>query len=136
MAELGEYQHLRFEYSYSIIGTNLSAATTMGTFLLIDSWDRDSDRLPLAKGRLEQDMGIGLLDIAIEELHPVLQRQSKAGGDQGLPRAPLAAGNGNYHLSSHHLRPALGATQIVARNSDLMRGSGPATGANTISSRP
>ena len=53
----------------------------MSAFTLIYLRDGDKNPFPLAKGWLKEDMAVGLLNIAVQELHLLLifQRKSQAG---------------------------------------------------------
>jgi len=64
---------------------------------LVDPGPLDVNRLALFKFRLQQDMGIGFLDVAVEELDPslvfFLEGKGETGGQAGLPRPALARGD-------------------------------------------
>jgi hypothetical protein len=65
MAQLGEDEHLSWDYGNSIIGTYFSAFPTIGASCLIHSGNRDRYRLALAQRKMEEYMGVGFFYIAV-----------------------------------------------------------------------
>ena len=81
MAQFREYQHVTGQNSDGVIGADLGAFATEGALLFIDLGYGDGNYLLAVDDRLKEDMGVRLLDIAVQELNLVFQGQGKAGGN-------------------------------------------------------
>jgi len=78
-----------------MVGADLGAPAAVCALCLVHAGDWDTDCLAAGDDRLQEDVVVGLFNIAVEQLHPALifQGKGEAGRHQGLAGASLAAGN-------------------------------------------
>lgn len=92
MAEFIEYENGLRKADEGVELACLGAAAAVGAFGFVDTGDGDGNCDLLFYVRFEEEMGVGFFHIAIDKLNP-FQGQRQIGGNSGLPRPSLAAGN-------------------------------------------
>ena len=96
MAHMRKHQHPRADHNQSIIGAQVGAFAAAAAFCFVDFGHRHGHRYFFSDNGPQKNSGIGLLDIAVNKLHPV-KRKGKADRHGCFARAALAAGNRNNH---------------------------------------
>ena len=92
MAEFIEYENGLGEADEGIELARLGAAAAVCAFGFVDTGHGDCNRYVFFYEGLEEEMGVGFLHIAIDELD-LFQGQGQVGSDGSLPRPSFAAGN-------------------------------------------
>lgn len=90
MANLFEYDQAVFDIGQSVELAKIDALAAAGAFFLIDHRDFHSDRLGLQLLRLEEEVAVRLLDVAVQ-VKRFTGQLGKVDGYQGFPRPALSA---------------------------------------------
>jgi hypothetical protein len=103
MAELTEDEDRPLDHGQRVIGADPGANTAMIAEALIDLRDEDRDLLARLDPGLQEKLGVGLLDVAVQELDGpgIAEGQGQADRDGRLARAAFARGDGDGQSRRH-----------------------------------
>jgi hypothetical protein len=69
VTEFGEYKDIIFKDGYGIVGTNFCTLTAIVAFFFDDLWDGEKNRFARVNAWLQEKMGVGFFNIAVQKLN-------------------------------------------------------------------
>ena len=102
MTQLGKSEHLLLDAHDGAELADLAALAATGAFLLVNLWDRQTDRLCRLDNGLEEQVTVRLLYIAVQQLNLLTfsgQTHGQVCGQGRLTRASLSGGDGYDHIA-------------------------------------
>ena len=128
VAEFREDEHLAANHGDGVEPADLGAFPAEGAFRLVHQGNGRVHLFRAVDLWFEKQVGVGFLDIAVEQLHPVAEHERQVGGHGGLAGAALAAGNADDHRPASSdpagMRPEIFATTASRASASVSCGCG------------
>jgi hypothetical protein len=77
VTEFGEYKDIIFKDGYGIVGTNFCTLTAIVAFFFDDLWDGEKNRFARVNAWLQEKMGVGFFNIAVQKLDEMIVLKGK-----------------------------------------------------------